>query len=129
MGCAGSVVVGDVESCCSTLDIVSCGCNGCERKTYEHYDVEQGVGAESVCAVYANACCFSCSIQTINDVVLPIFDIKHLTAVIRWDTAHTVVHSRQYWDRLLRDIDACKDRCCFSDTRQPLMDDLLRQVR
>ena len=60
--------------------------------TYEYHYVEKGVGAESVCTVYTDTCCLACSVQTINNVIFSIFDIKNLAMVVCWYAAHAVMY-------------------------------------
>ena len=41
--------------------------------------------------------------------------------IIGWDAAHVIMHGRQHGDRLLGDIDASKNLCCFGDSWQTFM--------
>jgi hypothetical protein len=84
--------------------------------TYEDYDVEERVCSEAVRAMDADTSCFACGIQAVYDTLLSISYVEYLTMVICGNTAHTVVHCRQDGNRLLRDIDACKNSRCFRNT-------------
>src|SRR5690242_21350546 len=79
--------------------------------------------------MYADACCFASSIQPFHNVVFPVLHVQDLAMVVRWNAAHAVVHSRENWNRLFCDINARKDRSCLGNTRQPLVNDLLGQMR
>ena len=54
--------------------------------------------------------------------------VQNFAPVVRGDASHIVVHSRQYGDRLLRDVDAGKHPRAFRNARQALGQRLGRQV-
>src|SRR5262249_2409596 len=56
-----------------------------------------------------------------NRVVVSMFLGQGLAMIIRGDTAHIVMHSRQHRDRLARYVDIRENTCRFTDARQPLM--------
>ena len=67
--------------------------------------------------------------QTGRDIVRIILGWgQNFTPIVRRNTAHVVVHSRQYRDRLFRQVHTRKDTCRLGNTRKAQVQRLWRQV-
>ena len=85
----------------------------------EHNKVDQGVGTETVCAMYGHTGRFANSHQAWHHGVrIAILLGQHFTVIIGRDAAHIVVNGWQNRDRLFRDVDACEDFRGLGDARQ-----------